>query len=254
MHPTDVRAGKDAPQVMVYASSLSKEGSRKDGTVLELRPGRVHAGGHSSYVSLRSIRFPSLDGDGDSPQPSPAQPPHGTLSGSPQPSEPPADLAAPDASSETTLSHWAAKPAVHRLSTELASGLTLSVMPEGQSPPHATPGRLVRANSADACSPETASRQEDFTFRTASDDGAGVAAGLSGRQTLPAAVGSGASAPAAGPDLQLQLPGPPSSHSGAPSEACSRSSSPGRPPRIWRASAGWWPDGGQPPPPPPKVG
>ena len=48
-------------QVMVYASSLSKEGSRKDGTVLELRPGRVHAGGHSSYVPLRSIRFPSLD-------------------------------------------------------------------------------------------------------------------------------------------------------------------------------------------------
>jgi hypothetical protein len=142
---------------------------------------------------------------------------------------------------------------VHRLSTELASGLTLSVMPEGQSPPHATPGRLVRANSADACSPETVSHQEDFTFRTASDDGAGVAAGPPSLQAHAAAAASGTSA-TAGPDpqLQLQLPGPLSS-SGAPSEACSRSSSPGRPPRIWRASAGWWPDGGQPPPPPPKV-
>ncbi len=66
----------------MYASSLSKEGSRKDGTVLELRPGRIHAGGHSSYVPLRTIRFPSLDGEPDdaaiaaaTQQQQPSQPP-----------------------------------------------------------------------------------------------------------------------------------------------------------------------------------
>ena len=281
---------------MVYASSLSKEGSRKDGTVLELRPGRVHAGGHSSYVPLRSIRFPSLDGEADnarqqpssarqqprsrppapaaatdSRQPSPAQLVQGPVTSPAQPGalllrteRPQTTDSIPDSpetaavsnhgvpdANETTLSHWAALPTVRQLDEQLASGLSLSVVPEGQSPSHAPPGRLVRANSADACSPEypaaTLDYPADFSFGP--PDRADTGTGSSKPVPADAAPSLSVVAPTAA-NLQ-QLPGPPSSSGGGPhSETCSRSSSPGRAPRIWRASAGWWPDGGQPPPPP----
>ena len=142
---------------------------------------------------------------------------------------------------------------LRQLDAELTSHLTLSAVPEGQSPPHATPGRQLvhAAGSADgACSPDPA-RLADFSFGwpdRASDAGTGTS--IAGAH--PADAGLSVAAPTAA-NLQ-QLPGPPSSSGGGPpSEACSRSSSPGRAPRIWRASAGWWPDGGQPPPPPPKV-
>ena len=285
----------------MYASSLSKEGSRKDGTVLELRPGRIHAGGHSSYVPLRTVRFPSLDGETDdatvsrqlpsppaqqpqrpaqaqatngSSQPATADPLRPLQAYQPSPTQPivlrtdsdsarspltaPADAALAVETSETTLSHWAALPTVRQLDAELASGLTLSAVPEGQSPPHAAPGRLVHAGVADGCSAsdprspgDPATHPGDFSFGLPDRaDSGGSGAGVSVPGPYDAALS--VAAPTAA-NLR-HLPGPPSSTGGGPpSETCSRSSSPGRAPRIWRASAGWWPDGGQPPPPPPKV-
>jgi len=165
--------------------------------------------------------------------------------------------------SETTLSHWAALPTVRQLDAELASNLTLSAVPEGQSPPHATPGRLVHADAiaADSSSatdprspdPAAVTQLADFSFGMPDRaDSSGSGAGASMPGPYDAALSVSVAAPTAA-NLQ-HLPGPPSSSGGGPpSETCSRSSSPGRAPRIWRASAGWWPDGGQPPPPPPKV-
>ncbi len=126
----------------MYASSLSKEGSRKDGTVLELRPGRIHAGGHSSYVPLRTIRFPILDGEpGDAAAAATQQQ---------QPSPSTQRPQSPQPQSQATNGSPHLAPPAHP-----------SLRPVGTSQPSPTQPTVVRTDSNDTGSPDAAAPAAD---------------------------------------------------------------------------------------------
>lgn len=110
--PTDGAAPRSPHSgVMLYKGSLTSSGSRKEGTLVELRPGRPHGGGPASVGSAGSWR------------------PRGSCVGALSLSE---------------------QLSVLAVDTERRPAL--------QSPPPKPLGRLVRANSADAASPEPATR------------------------------------------------------------------------------------------------
>ena len=177
------------------------------------------------------------------------------------------------------------------LNDAFPGGLSLLVdAGRGTSPesnPHAAPGRLVRASSADAelqaMSPKSAERDSHSSARasgsrqcerpintgvamerreqassTASSSTADSAelseergaremggSGSDGGGT--SGIGRRGSVPTGGSVKGDSIGG------GGERRGCSRSSSPVRGTRIWRASAGWWPDGPQPPPSPVRV-